>query len=121
MSDYKEDLCIYDPQNPLSNANPEHGYPTDDDPEPRKNCSCDNCFYGRDKLALRIQELEKQVERVKELPDEWEQQDREAQWPEDVPNGSQCADDLRKAIKGEECQRDINIIGIVTRRIGISR
>lgn len=23
-------------------------------PEPRKNCFCDNCFYGRDKLALEI-------------------------------------------------------------------
>lgn len=23
-------------------------------PEPRKDCFCDNCFYGRDKLALEI-------------------------------------------------------------------
>jgi hypothetical protein len=23
-------------------------------PEPRKNCYCDNCFYGKDKLALEI-------------------------------------------------------------------
>lgn len=62
MNKYLEDLCIYDPRNPLSNANPEHGYPTDDDPEPRKNCSCDSCFYGKDRLALKILELEARLE-----------------------------------------------------------
>jgi hypothetical protein len=39
---------------------------------------------------------------VKKLPDEWEEQDAKAQWPADVPNGSQCADDLRAAIKRGE-------------------
>ena len=40
-------LCSYDKRNP---------YYEDDfcDEEPRKNCHCDNCFYGRDKLALEI-------------------------------------------------------------------
>jgi hypothetical protein len=28
-----------------------------DVPEPRKDCSCDNCFYGRDRLAMEIVRL----------------------------------------------------------------
>ena len=82
MSNYKEDLCIYDPQNPLSNANPEHGYPTDDDPEPRrKDCSCDNCFYGRDKLALRILKLQAEIRAssLRELKLQFENEELQAQ------------------------------------------
>ena len=29
----------------------------EDIPEPRKDCSCDNCFYGRDGLAMEILKL----------------------------------------------------------------
>ena len=49
-----EELCSYDTRNPF------YGYITseDDDPRPpRTNCFCDNCFYGRDKLALEILRL----------------------------------------------------------------
>ena len=66
MSNHLEDLCLYDPRNPLSMAHPDN-YPTDDIPEPRqKSCSCENCFYGRDRLALRIEELEAENERLRE-------------------------------------------------------
>ena len=58
MSNHLEDLCLYDPRNPFSMAHPDN-YPQDDLPKPRQEkCTCDNCFYGRDKLALRIEELE---------------------------------------------------------------
>lgn len=41
-----ENLCVYDLRNPYYIS------PYDDDyREPRGNCKCDNCFYGRDKLA----------------------------------------------------------------------
>ena len=49
-----------------------------------------------------IEELEAVIADVRKLPDEWEEQDAQAQWPADVPNGSQCADDLRAAIKRGE-------------------
>ena len=47
-------LCWYDNRNPDFNS-----YYWDDEspPTPRNNCYCDNCFYGRDELALKIIEL----------------------------------------------------------------
>jgi hypothetical protein len=50
-------LCYYDKRNPDSYWPPED---MDGAPEPRKGCSCDNCFYGRDKLAVYILELTKE-------------------------------------------------------------
>jgi hypothetical protein len=41
-------LCWYDPRNPLYVEDSEDPIP------PRVNCFCDNCFYGRDALALEI-------------------------------------------------------------------
>ena len=41
-----EKLCYHDPRNPFHNA--------DDDTAPRDGCACDNCFYGRDQMALEI-------------------------------------------------------------------
>lgn len=54
----KESLCYYDLRNPI-------GYKDLYDPETdgnmgeysQKDCSCDNCFYGRSKLAEYILEL----------------------------------------------------------------
>ena len=45
-------LCYFDPRNPNGNPLPDD----DDDPrQPRElGCACDNCFYGRDKLAMEI-------------------------------------------------------------------
>ena len=43
-------LCIYDPRNPSSaDLYAEEG---DEVQQPRNNCFCDNCFYGRDELAV---------------------------------------------------------------------
>lgn len=44
-----ERLCILDKRNPffLDLFDPD-----ETSPEPRKNCFCDACFYGRDRLAL---------------------------------------------------------------------
>jgi hypothetical protein len=46
----KTHLCIFDTRNP--NHTPPHFL--DEPVEPRIGCCCDNCFYGRDKLALII-------------------------------------------------------------------
>ena len=42
-----ENLCTYDERNPL------YDWPG----IPREGCYCDNCFYGRDKLAVEILRL----------------------------------------------------------------
>lgn len=47
-------LCHKDKRNPdgqYSYTSPED---LDDIPEPRVKCSCDNCFYGKDQLAMEI-------------------------------------------------------------------
>ena len=53
-------LCYYDTRNPqgvISDTTEqeikEAGYTT----APKKNCTCDNCFYGRTELAMYILEL----------------------------------------------------------------
>jgi hypothetical protein len=50
----KDNLCMYDKDSahfiPYEEWEPEH--------PPRVRCYCDNCYYGRDKLAVRIKELE---------------------------------------------------------------
>ena len=55
-----ENLCWYDPRNP------DYVKPDDNDivSAPRKNCSCDNCFYGRDKLAMEILDLKDVIKQV---------------------------------------------------------
>ena len=56
--DYKEvlnNLCYYDIRNPegfISNM-----YEGEEIPKPGKICYCDNCFYGRTKLAEYIVDL----------------------------------------------------------------
>lgn len=47
----KKNLCYYDPENPNNNLD---CYDDEERPTPRENCYCDNCFYGRDKLARYI-------------------------------------------------------------------
>ncbi len=54
MSEVVSKLCWKDPRNPDFDSY----YGTDDHvPPPRINCFCDNCFYGRDKLAMEILRL----------------------------------------------------------------
>jgi len=66
----KSNLCYYDPKNPNKNLNT---YEDEDRPQPREKCYCDNCFYGRDKLAMQllevIHELREAREDVMELQD----------------------------------------------------
>lgn len=51
MDDVYDYLCWYDPRySSFTPLDPACG----DQPEPRKGCGCDNCFYGRDALALRL-------------------------------------------------------------------
>jgi len=48
----KDNLCSNDPRSAFY-------IELDDDPRPaRVNCFCENCFSGKDKLAVRIAELE---------------------------------------------------------------
>jgi hypothetical protein len=48
----KGNLCYYDAENPNNNLD---CYDDEEErPKPRENCHCDNCFYGRDKLARYI-------------------------------------------------------------------
>jgi hypothetical protein len=47
-----EHLCVYDKRSPFCNE--EITGPQ----EPRIDCFCDNCFYGRDKLAVEILRLQ---------------------------------------------------------------
>ena len=55
MTDHEvlRNLCFHDPRNPHND--PELGQ------EPRDNCYCDNCFHGRDELALEILRLREEV------------------------------------------------------------
>jgi len=48
-------LCNKDPRNPFWIDL--YGYDSPSEvPIPRQNCSCDNCFYRRDRLALALLE-----------------------------------------------------------------
>jgi hypothetical protein len=49
IEEIKSKLCCYDPENPNNNLD---AYDDEERPKARENCSCDNCFYGRDKLAV---------------------------------------------------------------------
>lgn len=49
-----ESLCVFDSRNPHY-FDIKAGYFGDEMPKPReKECGCDACFYGRDRLALEI-------------------------------------------------------------------
>lgn len=60
IKDIATNLCNYDTRNPngvksymTKEEIKEEGYTA----TPKHNCSCDNCFYGRTKLALYILKL----------------------------------------------------------------
>lgn len=56
IEDIYKNLCYYDKRNPNNVIDYE-----DELKRGRKeNCSCDNCFYGRDKLAREIIALEQE-------------------------------------------------------------
>lgn len=48
-------LCWYDPRHPEYEPLEQWEIDLGEQPTPpRENCSCDNCFYGRDLLAVEI-------------------------------------------------------------------
>jgi hypothetical protein len=50
-----ESLCTYDARSPDYEMHIQCiSADLTEIPEPRNNCKCDNCFYGRDKLAIEI-------------------------------------------------------------------
>ena len=52
IEEIKSNLGYYDPENPNNYLG---GFDDEDSITPRESdCACDNCFYGRDKLALYI-------------------------------------------------------------------
>jgi hypothetical protein len=48
-----DNLCAYDPRSP-DYADIVQSFDAEDIPAPREGCYCDNCFYGRDRLAAHI-------------------------------------------------------------------
>lgn len=54
-------LCCFDKRNPHGTAD----FDPEDTTEPhRESCACDNCFYGRDKLAQEILKLQADNEKL---------------------------------------------------------
>lgn len=60
-----EKLCFYDRRNPIFSITEENGYDKEDveitGNFSKKDCACDNCFYGRAKLAEYIIKLKEQL------------------------------------------------------------
>ena len=50
-----ENLCTYDKRNP--NFNKYYEWEQGERERIMKDCACDNCFYGRNKLALELLKL----------------------------------------------------------------
>jgi hypothetical protein len=67
IEEIKSNLCTDDPRNPNYYYDEEWGI---GHKEPPENCKCDNCFYGRTRLANYIIQMLKQYE--KNLKDAWE-------------------------------------------------
>ena len=51
IEEIKSNLCYYDQETPNNNLG---DFDEEYSRKPRENCYCDNCFYGRDKLARYI-------------------------------------------------------------------
>lgn len=49
----EENLCVYDKRSPYDMLAVYEAI-GDETPMPRKDCGCDNCFYGRDQLAVEL-------------------------------------------------------------------
>jgi hypothetical protein len=67
MNPYEE-LCTKDPRNPAFK-----GIYGDDDekPTPRDGCACDNCYYGRDEMALEIIALRTRAAKLEDAVWAW--------------------------------------------------
>lgn len=75
IEEIKSNLCYYDRRNPDFQITEENGYDKEDVDATgdfaRKNCACDDCFYGRSKLAeellLQISKLEEIKKKLNEI------------------------------------------------------
>ena len=66
IEDIYSNLCSYDKRNPMY-GDITYGLDEDCIQSPReKTCFCDNCFYGRDKLALSL------LNSIRETQQAWE-------------------------------------------------
>lgn len=63
MSKLFDDLCYKDKRNPMYYD----VYDEDDSPVAREDCYCDNCFGGKDRLALVALELLEALKRNQEV------------------------------------------------------
>ena len=67
----KTNLCVYDRRNPDFMITEEYGYDKEDVGATgnfaKPNCYCDNCFYGRHKLAEEILKLKDELQVHKNL------------------------------------------------------
>jgi hypothetical protein len=65
----KTNLCYNDPENPNSNLD---AYEDEDRPQPRaEGCCCDNCFYGRDKLAMQLLKAKRERDEARKELEEY--------------------------------------------------
>lgn len=55
------DLCYHDPRNPHYT---ELGLEDERESPRPKGCACDNCFYGRDRLAVEVIRLHTELEHI---------------------------------------------------------
>lgn len=62
MNKLFDDLCYKDNRNPMYSDI----YDEDDNPTPRVDCFCDNCFSGKDRIALVALALLKALKRNRE-------------------------------------------------------
>jgi len=58
-----DNLCVYDKRSEFY-KDLTYGLEKEDIPKPRENCFCDNCFHGRDRLALEILRLREAHEAI---------------------------------------------------------
>lgn len=62
LEEIYQNLCSHDQRNPIYKDIHIQDLPKDCYPEPRTNCRCLNCVYGKDKLALEILKLREELD-----------------------------------------------------------
>jgi hypothetical protein len=81
VSEIYELLCTKDHRNPMYLDI----YGEDDEaPVPRKGCACDNCFFGRDKLALEIISSRERIKVLDAVKDAAEKLANRHDWQPDM-------------------------------------
>lgn len=61
LSEIRASLCRHDKRNPLF-SDARHGPDDGTQQAPRNGCVCDNCFHGRDRLAVEILRLKEELD-----------------------------------------------------------